>query len=183
MFNPITPEMSEKIECQWQIDDKEHITCQKIVDCPGLGKEELYNRTLKFFTAEFSDSSSVIQERDPFNGIIIGKGVLKKVIVLNNVLRNSSIDTFYLLKTEVRDGRARITISLTQYDESVRGTEPPDIHYLYFVSKRYPFNATDYQKDLYIEAYRVSQSGALKLITSVENALHTDAILPGRDSW
>lgn len=175
--------MSEKIEGQWQIDDNEHVTFHKIIDCPGLGREELYGRALKFFTAEFSDTSSAITERDTFNGIIIGKGVFKKVRVLNTLLRNSSVDTLYLLKAEVRDGRARITVSLTHYDESVRGNDPPDIHYQYLVSKQFPFNATDHYKDLYGEAYRVSQSRATELISSVEKALLADALTSGRDSW
>lgn len=175
--------MSEKIEGRWQVDDNEYVTYQKIVDCPGLSKEELYNRALNYFSAEFSGNSSVIQERDTFNGIIIAKGAFKKVRILNSILRNSSVDTLYLLKTEVRDGRARITISLTQYDESVRGNEPPDIHYLYFVSKQYPFNTTNYHKDLYGEAYRVSQSKALEMISSVEKALLADAIPSGKNAW
>ena len=175
--------MSEKIEGRWQIDDNEHVAFQKIVNCPGIDKEELYSRALNFFTAEFSDNSSVIQERNTFTGIIIAKGVFKKVSILNTVLRNSSVDTFYILKTEVRDGRARITITLTHYDESVRGNDPPDIHYLYLVSKQFPFNATDHYRDLYGEAYRVSQSRALELISSAEKALLADALPSGRDSW
>ena len=175
--------MSEKNVSQWYIDDNEYVTYHKVIDCPGLGTTELYDRALNFFTAEFSDSNSVIRERDTFNGIIIGKGVLKKINILSTPLRNSSVDTLYLLKTEVRDGRARITVSLTHYDESVRGNDPPDIHYLYLVSKQFPFNATDHYKDLYGEAYRVSQSRALELISSVEKALLIDSITAGRDSW
>jgi hypothetical protein len=175
--------MSEKIEGRWQVDDNEHVTFQKIIDCPGLGKEELYKRALNFFAAESGNSISVIQERDTFNGIIIAKGVFKKVRSLNTILRNSSVDTLYLIKTEVRDGRTRITMSLTQYDESVRGNDPPDIHYLYFISKQYPFNTTDHYKDLYGEAYRVSQSRALEMISAVEKALLADAIPSGKDSW
>jgi hypothetical protein len=175
--------MPEEIRNQWQLDENEYVTCQKVVDCPELDKTELYKRAMDYFVTIYSDVNSVIQERDVVNGIIIAKGVFKKVQVTNAALRNSSVDTWYLLKVEVRDGRARITLSLTQYDEAVRGSEPPDIHYLYPVSKQYPFNPKSYQKDLYEQACNKSQLKALETIAFVERALLTDIAQKKKDNW
>jgi len=175
--------MPEETKDQWQIDENEYVTCRKVVDCPKLDKTVLYNRAMNFFNANYSDVSSVILERDLVNGIIIGKGVFKKVLVSNSELRYSFVDTWYILKVEVRDGRARITMLLTQYDEAVRGSEPPDIHYLYPVSKQYPFNPESYRRDLYKEAYKISQQKALETIAAVGKALLTETTQSKKDSW
>ena len=175
--------MPEEMTEQWQLDDNGYVTWQKVVDCPGVSKTELYQRSLDYFIVNYSDVNSVIQERDIPNGTIIGKGVFKKVQVNNSVLKNCIVDTWYLLKTEVRDNRVKITISLTQYDESVRGSEPPDIHYLYPVSKQYPFNPAGYQKDLYEQALKISKSRAVVTIASAESALLGESMQNKNDNW
>ncbi|MCX6334557.1 MAG: DUF4468 domain-containing protein [Bacteroidia bacterium] len=175
--------MLEKSKGRWQLDENEYVTYQKVVDCPNLNKTDLYRRALNYFVNNYSDVNSVIQERDVANGIIIGKGVFKKVQVRNTELRNSIVDTWHILKVEVKDARAKISLSLTQYDESVRGSEPPDVHYLYPISKQYPFNHTSYQKDLYERAFNISDLKAIEKIASVEKALLVDDIQSKHDAW
>jgi hypothetical protein len=175
--------MAELIKEQWQLDENEYVTWQKVVDCPKITKTELYKRALDYFVDNYSDFNSVIQERDIRNGIIIGKGVFKKVQVNNSVLKNSFVDTWHILKVEVKNGRAKITLSLIQYDESVRGSEPPDIHYLYPISKQYPFNPAGYQKDLYKQAFNISLLKAVETIASVERALLEESTQKKNDNW
>lgn len=175
--------MSEKTKDQWHIDENEYVTWQKVVDCPDLNKTELYGRTLDYFLQNYSDVNSIIQERDIPNGVIIGKGVYKKVNALSGDLENKTVDTWHLLKVQVRDGKARITLSLTQYEETVRGRELADVHYLYPVTKQFPFNPTGYQKDLYRQAFNKSHLKALETIASVEKAVKAGNALNKTDNW
>ncbi|MCX6302425.1 MAG: DUF4468 domain-containing protein [Bacteroidia bacterium] len=175
--------MVEEIKAQWQLDENGYVTYPKVVDCPETDKTELYKRAMDYFADNYSDVNSVIQERDVVNGIIIGKGVFKKVQVHTSVLKNSIVDTWHILKVEVRDGRAKITLSLTQYDESVRGSEPPDIHYLYPITKQYPFNPAGYEKDLYEQAFKISLQKAVEAIASVERALLEKSTKEKKDTW
>jgi hypothetical protein len=175
--------MAEEIKGLWQIDENGYITMQKVVDCPKTDKTELYKKAMDYFVDKYSDVNSVIQERDVVNGIITGKGVFRKVQVHNSVLRNSVVDTWQILKVEVKDGRAKITLSLTQYDESVRGSEPPDIHYLYPITKQYPFNTAGYEKDLYEQAFNISLQKAVEAIASVEKALLEESTQKKNDNW
>jgi hypothetical protein len=175
--------MSEKIKGQWQIDENEYVTWQKVVECPDLNKTELYSRTLDYFLHYYADVNSVIQERDIANGVIIGKGVFKKVNILNDLLQSNTVDTWHLLKVQVRDGRAMITLSLTQYEETVRGRELADVHYLYPVTKQFPFNPTGYQKDLYDHAFNKSRLKALETIASAEKALTGESIQNKSANW
>lgn len=175
--------MSEKTKDQWQVDENEYVTWQKVIDCPKLNKTELYNRTLDYFLRNYTDVNSEIQERDIPNGTIIAKGVYKKVNALNSNLENKIVDTWHLLKVQVKDGRAKITLSLTQYEETVRGRELADVHYLYPVIKQYPFNPTGYQKDLYERALSISQQKATETMTSVEKALTAEYPMDKHDNW
>jgi hypothetical protein len=175
--------MAEEIKAQWQLDENGYVTYLKVVDCPKTDKTELYKRAMDYFVDNYSDVNSVIQERDVVNGIIIVKGVFRKVQVHNSVLRNSVVDTWQILKVEVKDGRAKITLSLTQYEESVRGSEPPDIHYLYPITKQYPFNLTGYEKDLYEQAFNISLQKAVEAIASVEKALLEESTKNKNDTW
>jgi hypothetical protein len=175
--------MVKDINGQLQLDENGYITYQKLVDYLNLSQTELYNRALDYFVYNYGDDDSYIQNRDVVNGIIIGKGIFKKVHVLNDVLQSIIIDTLHILKVEVKENRARITISLTQYDEIVRGGELPGNHYLYAISSQYPFNPNGYQKDLYEQALCKSHLKALETIASVERTLRGDSAKKKDEIW
>lgn len=175
--------MPQEINDQWQIDENGYITYQKVVNCKNLSKTELYNRAMDYFVNNYGDANSVIQNRDVVNGIIIGRGTFNKVHVLNDILQSVIIDTLHILKVEVKDGRARITLSLTQYDEIMRGGELPGNHYLYPIPNQYPFNPNGYQKELYEEAFNKSHLKALETIASVERALSGESTVQKDKNW
>ena len=175
--------MAKDIKGQWQIDENGYAILQKVVDCQSVNKATMYDRAMNYFTRNYSDICSVILERDQVNGIIIGKGIFKKVYSSYSVLKNIVVDTQYILKAEVRDNRAKITLTMTQYDESVRGSEPPDVHYLYPVAKQSPFNPGSYQKDLYKQAFNTSHLKAVETIASLEKALMEESMQKDRETW
>lgn len=175
--------MHKKNSGQWELDENGYVTYHKIVDCFNLNKTELYNRAMDYFIHNLSDVDSVIQNRDVVNGIITGRGIFKKIHAVNDVLQSTTIDTWYILKVEVKEGKARITLSLTQYDERMRGGELPDNHYLYPISTQYPFNPNGYQKILYEKAFHKSQLKALEILASLERELRADNSQKKNDSW
>jgi hypothetical protein len=174
--------MLEEIKGQWQLDEDGYIICQKVVDCPDVIRTELYKRAMDYIVSNYNDVSSVIQDRNVPNGIIVVKGVYKNVNTLDAVLLSNVVDTWHILKVEVKDGKARIRISLTQYEETVRGGEFPDNHYLYPISTQYPINPNGYQKDLYEQAFNKSVLKALETIGLVERALKGGTIKK-KDEW
>jgi hypothetical protein len=174
--------MPEEKNGQWELDENGYVTYQKVVECSNLNKTRLYNRAMDYFVYNYRDVNSVIQNRDVANGIIVAKGVFKNVHSLTDVLLSNIIDTWHILKVEVKDGRARITFSLTHYDETVRGGELPDNHYLYPISVQYPFNPNGYQKDLYEQAFHKSHLKALETIDLFEKALKEGGVTK-KDEW
>jgi hypothetical protein len=171
------------IDGQWQLDENGYVTFQKVVDILNLSQAELYHRALDYFVNNYSNVDSFIQDRDKVNGIIIGIGIFKKVHVLDDVLQNLIINTFHILKVEVKDNKARITISLTQYDEIVRGGQLPGNHYLYTITSQYPFNPNGYKKDVYEQAFCKSHLKALETIASVERTLRGDSVQKKDEIW
>lgn len=175
--------MLEDINCQWRLDENGFVIYQKVVDFPDLSKTDLYNRAMDYFVSNYGDVNSVILDRDTVNGIISGKGVFQKVQIQQDVLQSVIIDTLHILKVEVKDGKARITISLTNYDEIVKGGELPGNHYLYQISSQYPFNPTGYQKELYGQAFNKSHLKVLETIASVERVLRGDGAQKKEENW
>jgi hypothetical protein len=174
--------MPEEKNGQWELDENGYVTYQKVVECSNLNKTKLYNRAMDYFVYNYRDVNSVIQNRDVANGIIVAKGVFKNVHSLTDVLLSNKIDTWHILKVEVKDGRARITFSLTHYDETVSGGELPDNHYLYPISVQYPFNPNGYQKDFYEQAFHKSHLKALETIDLFEKALKEGGVAK-KDEW
>ena len=174
--------MLKEIKGQWHLDENGCVICQKVVDCPDVFKTELYNRAMDFIVSNYNDVSSVIQDRNVANGIIIVKGVYKNVNTLDAVLLSNMVDTWHILKVEVKDEKARIKVSLIQYEETVRGGEFPDNHYLYPISTQYPINPNSYQKDLYEQAFNKSVLKALETIDLVGIALKKGEIAK-KDEW
>ncbi len=175
--------MAVEINGRWEVDENGYITYQKVVDGLNLSKTELYNRAMYYFANNYGDVDSFILDRDVVNGIIVGKGIFKKVHILDDLLQNVIIDTLHTLKVEVKDSRARITLSLTQYDEIVRGGELPGNHYLYPITIQYPFNPNAYQKDLYEQAFNKSDQKALETIADVESALRGESTQRRDENW
>ncbi len=175
--------MLQEINDQWQLDENGYVTYQKVVDNLNLNRKELYSRAMDYFVNNYSDVNSVIQNRDVLNGIITGRGIFEKVHILNDVLQSVIINTLHILKVEVKDGRARITLSLTQFDEIMRGGELPGNHYLYPISEQYPINPNGYQKDLYEQASCKSHLKALETIASFEKALRGESAQKKSENW
>lgn len=175
--------MFREINGQWEVDENGYITYQKVVDGLKLNKTELYNRAMNYFADNYGDVDSFILDRDVANGIIVGKGIFKKVHILDDLLQHVIIDTLHTLKVEVKDSRARITLSLTQYDEIVRGGELPGNHYLYPITIQYPFNPNAYQKDLYELAFNKSDLKALETIADVESVLRGESTQGRIENW
>ncbi len=170
------------IQGQYQLDENGNVTYQKIVDSINLTKTELYNRAMDYFVFNYGDANSVIQNRDIENGIIIGKGIFKSVFYAG-LLNFTTIDTWHILKIEAKDNRARITLALTNYDETITGGTTPDIHNSFSVSAQYPFVFKGYLKTRYGKAFYESHRHALETIASLERALRGDSTKNKNDNW
>lgn len=177
-----TEQLLASIQGQYQLDENGNITYQKIIDSLNLTRIEIFNKALDYFLLNYADANSAIERKDVDNGIIIGKGLYKKVHGASAVFVYTTIDTWHVLKIEAKDGKARITVSLTQYDE-IRTTSDSEDHYPIPISSTYPFVSKGSNKNIYGKAFYKSHLKAVETMASAEKALREGGTKQVKDNW
>lgn len=167
--NRVVRNLLESIEGQWQVDDNGNVTYERVVEVPGLSKAELYNRGLNYFTYSYTSGKSVIQTEDKELGRIVGKGLYDDVHIGVTLVANV-FDCYHIARLDVREGRARILLSLTQYEWTSSATYPPTVG-LTDVSSSFPVIPDGRLKNQYGKAFYKSHQRAMETLDAIEKVL------------
>lgn len=100
-------EKLSSIQGKWALDDRKNVTIQRIIEAPSLNKEEIYNRALNFFAYHYIEENIKIINADKSQGLVVARGVFDN---LNNSCRG-----WHVIKIDVKDGKAKILLTLTEY--------------------------------------------------------------------
>src|SRR5690606_35894815 len=138
-------EMLAEIDGKWQLDDNDNVTVVKIIEAPELKKDEIFNRALNYFTYNYVSGKSVIQTKDKENGLIVGKGIYDNVHIGVSLI-TTYVDAWHILRVDVKDGRARVIVSLTEYEKKIVGGSTPPNYSTMKVAQEYPINPKGGQK-------------------------------------
>ena len=157
-------EMLAEIEGKWQLDDNENVTVVKVIEVPELKKDEIFNRALNYFTYNYVSGKSVIQIQDKDNGLIVGKGIYDNVIT-------TYVDAWHILRVDVKDGRARVIVTLTEYDKKLVGGNTPPSYSTMKVTQAYPINPKGGQKTVMTKAFYKAFKKANNSLDAVEKAI------------
>jgi hypothetical protein len=123
-YSQTAKEMLSEIEGKWELDDNGNVTILKIIEVPELKKEEIYNRVLNYFTYNYVSGKSVIQIQDKENGHIVGKGIYNDVHIGTSLI-TTFIDVWHILRVDIKEGKVRIIITLTEYEKKITGGNTP----------------------------------------------------------
>jgi len=93
------------------------IEINEVVLVPGKNKTEIYTKARQWFTNYFISGESVIDYEDKESGTIIGKGTADNGSI--NIVSRSRIN--YKIKVDTKDNKARISVSLLNYNISISG--------------------------------------------------------------
>lgn len=164
--------MLQEIEGQWSLDDNGNVTYQRIVEATEIKKDEIYNRVLNYFVYNYGSGKSVIQSQDKENGEIIGKGLYDKVFKFSNGFGFIYMSTYHILRVNVKDGRARIILTLTDYSEFFNGggSGAPSTSTL-TVTQQFPFNKEGDRKNNMGKAFYYSHKRAVASLAAIEKAI------------
>lgn len=164
-------EMLKEIEGKWELDDNNNVTFVKIIDAPNLSKDEIFNRTLDYFTYNYGSGKSVIQSQDKEMGRIVGKGLYDDVHVGVSIVA-TYVDAWHILRVDVKDGKARAIITLNQYDKKIVGSSSSAPSYSSEqISMTYPINPKGGQKTVMTKAFYKTYKKALATLDSLEKAI------------
>lgn len=167
--NRVVRDLLKSIEGQWQVDENGNVTYERVIEVPELSKPELFNRGLNYFTYGYTSGKSVIQTEDKELGRIVGKGMYDDVHIGVTLVANV-FDCYHIARLDVREGRARILLSLTQYEWTSSATYPPTVG-LTDVSSTFPVIFDGRLKNQYGKAFYKSHKRALATLDAIEKAL------------
>ncbi len=105
----------KSIEGQWKVDQDQNVTYQIIITDSTLKKDEICNRVMNHFIYDNGTGKGAVQTQNKETGIVETRGLW------NDVHRgywivSTKVSTHILVRVEVKDFRARVTLSLTEYD-------------------------------------------------------------------
>jgi len=154
----------------YTIDNNGGISITRIIEVDSASKDDLFNRAQEYFTYNYGDGESVIQINDRETGRIVGKGIYREIASTAG-LYMVLIDTWHILKIEAKDGRARVTVTLTEFIEDMTAYGGDSSDDTFMISKYYPFTEKGVNKGAYLKAFLASYGIAIKTIENLEGDL------------
>ncbi|MEL7064631.1 MAG: DUF4468 domain-containing protein [Bacteroidota bacterium] len=180
-----TRSLLRSIEGEWKTDDKGNVVYVQIVEAAELSKEEIYTRALDYFTYNYNNGKSVIQTKDPEKGRILAKGIYQNVHSAYEVFLVTKVSTHHIVQVDIKEGRARIIITLNQMDHVSTDSEGESIYHAYAMSECYPVNPRGRSKTVGGKAFYKSHVQVLHTFDKLEKAIkegNTDQTIAG-DDW
>jgi Domain of unknown function (DUF4468) with TBP-like fold len=77
-----------------------------IVALPGMKKEELFEKTLKWIALNFRSAKAVVEYQDKETGSVIGNGSTK--VTLDGLFTPYTADLLFTMNVDIRDEKARV---------------------------------------------------------------------------
>ncbi len=163
-------EMLAEIEGKWQLDDNGNVTVVKVIEVPELKKDEIFNRSLNYFTYNYVSGKSVIQTQDRENGLIVGKGIYDNVHIGMSLIK-TYVDAWHILRVDVKEGRARVIVTLAEYEKKIVGGNTSPSYFTMKVAQEYPINPKGGQKTVMTKAFYKAFKKANSTLDAVEKAI------------
>ncbi|MEL6135615.1 MAG: DUF4468 domain-containing protein, partial [Bacteroidota bacterium] len=175
----------KSIEGEWETDDNGNVVYVQIIEAAGLSKEQIYTRALDYFTYNYNNGKSVIQTKDPEKGRILAKGIYKNVHAAYEVFIVTRVSTHHIVQVDVKEGRARIIITLNQNDHVSTDSEGASSYYSYAMRESFPMNPRGKSKNISGKAFYKTHFHVLSTFEKLEKAIkegNTDQTIAG-DDW
>ena len=163
-------QMLSEIKGKYSVDDNGNVTYVKVVTDSTLSKDEIYQRALNYFVYNYGSGKSVIQTQDKEAGTIVAKGIYAKVHIGSGMLTNV-YDANHIIRIDVKEGKVRIIVSLTEYEIKLTGGNGPPSYYSTIISQTYPINEEGNQKTMMSKAFYKTHLKALESIDRIEKAI------------
>lgn len=168
--NRQTRDMLNEIEGQWELDDNGNVTYVRIVEAEGLTQDEIYNRVQNYFVYNYGSGKSVIQTQDPDLGTLVGKGLYDDVHIGVGLV-TTYVDTWHIARVDVKEARARIILTLTEYEKKVTGGSTPPSYSTTRVADEFPINPKGMFKNVMGKAFANSHASAISSLDRIEKAI------------
>lgn len=170
-YSQSAKQMLDEINGHWELDDNRNITIVRVIEAPDLSKDEIFNRVLNYFTYNYVSGKSIIQTQDKENGLVVGKGIFPNIHKGVSFV-TTYLDAWHVLRVDTKDGRARVIITLTDYDKVTdTGGDYNPTYSTIKIADTYPINPKGGQKTVMTKAFYKSYHKAFDTLDAVEKAI------------
>lgn len=129
------------------IDANGNISTTTVIGCPNLSKNDIYIQAHSWFVNSFNSGKSVIQFDDKEAGTILAKGYLRDIALYAPFGKQYGISARVLFRIDIKEERARIIMTIQEYDIAVSNGRGSSLQGTAAASNRtyrpdlvYPFN-------------------------------------------
>jgi hypothetical protein len=163
--------MLKEIQNEWSVDDNGNMTYVQVVEANHLSADKIYSNVRDYFVYNYGSGKSVIQTDDKEAGRVVGKGLWKEVHVGLSLVTTYT-DCWHILRVDVQEGRARIMLTLTEYNQKIVGGNPPTTTFKQFkVNNSFPCKPKGGMKTVMGKAFYKSHKLALSTISALEKSI------------
>lgn len=147
------------------IDENDNVSYQRVIEAPGLSKNDIFTLLRNYFTYHYVDSQSVLKVQDKENGILLAHGIYTELRGSNH--NGSATNAWHIIRVDVKDGKARVIITLTDYEL------PSSVIFgiVDKVSKTCPISPTFNNKKWWARTFYRAHTRVLKSFAEIENTL------------
>lgn len=180
--------MFASIKNQFTVDENKNVTYVRIIDSLDISKDEVYTRALNYFSYKYVSIGSVIETRDKDLGLIVAKGKYENVHVGYDFAGTSHpYSCWHILRVDIKDGKARIILSLTQMEEVYLDSYKRPATRTYNIGEAYPINpnASKIFDTMQTKAFCKSHDQAIISINALEKAIREGSTSKSieKDKW
>ncbi|MBQ6652425.1 MAG: DUF4468 domain-containing protein [Prevotella sp.] len=158
-------------EKEYTIDKNNNIVVSAILESLPLNKHEIFTAARQYLTEAYKETKYKIVANNPENGTVAGEGMYSDFHEANYFPYAYFLNAPFILRVDAKDGRARLTITLTKYTgKRVNKNETIEINDR--ISDFPPINTReDDHKKLYTKAFSLLLSRSKDTLAELEKIL------------
>jgi hypothetical protein len=164
-----TVKLIEEIKGQYNTDEYGNITYTKVVELPGMTKDQIFSAAQNYFAYRYKDAQSVIQKSDKDEGVIIGKGLFLDVYSAMDFSATNYFSVWHLLRIDAKDGKMRVILTLTDYYKKSKSSG----QWFYETDRifeHYPFSDKG-DDNMYGKAFYNAHQKAVQTMESIDKSI------------
>ena len=151
---------------EFPLNDDGEFEITRIIEAQGKSKDEIYVALNYWFTSNFKNANGAIKLNDKELGTIIANAYVNDAVVHTGGMNKYWVNIEYVIKCDIKDGRARVRFTAPGYSVEVRDALGIYSRENWPISKCYPYDQGDKKKK--------TSSKALVMVCSLSMLLEDD---------
>ena len=102
---------ADKLKSRFELDKNDQLTYSKVIDCPNMDKDKLYESVNAWFTKAFADKTASVQTNSKETGALIVNVNVKNVVTFPHQV----VSVNMIVKINIKDAKVRLTSTIKDY--------------------------------------------------------------------